>query len=407
LKIVAFRHGRVIPPTYGALIRSWKILSHFAERGNEVSLFYYGDIDHAYNAAGIHCVEIRKVFPSSGSIGHAMYQGLEGKWAFELISSLAPRIASAAREYVKNGDVVYVEHIWSCFFPLIYAQIYGKPVILDDHNVETILATRAMREARGIVQTFLALMWSIYVHLLEAIVCGLATMVIVTSETDRSLLKRIVGIPSHKIRVVENVVDLAEFRPDRRAGEQVRRRLGIPENATVLLFLGMLDYPPNLHAARWIVENLRPKVLAKNPSTWILLVGRNPPRELAGEHVITTGEVESAGPYVNASDVCLAPFSLGSGTRMKILSYLACGKPVVATSTGAEGYPLVDKKEILLGKLENTAELIYQILEDEHLRDRVISNGKIFVKQYDWDSVLKKVERILTEVAESRKNTSA
>ena len=156
LKIVAFRHGRLNPPTYGALIRASKILSHFAKRGHAVSLFYYGTADRSFKADGIHYVEIRNPFHSLSAIGQAIYRGVEGRWAFELAANLIPRMASAARDQVKDCDVVYVEHIWSSPFPLIYARMYGKPLIVDDHNVETLLARRAMQEARGITQTLLA-----------------------------------------------------------------------------------------------------------------------------------------------------------------------------------------------------------------------------------------------------------
>jgi glycosyltransferase involved in cell wall biosynthesis len=74
----------------------------------------------------------------------------------------------------------------------------------------------------------------------------------------------------------------------------------------------------------------------------------------------------------------------------------------VATSIGAEGYPLVHGKQILIGDLDRTPELIFMILKDEALRSKLALQGETFASQYDWDLLLRKIEKIFIEATCNR-----
>ena len=52
--------------------------------------------------------------------------------------------------------------------------------------------------------------------------------------------------------------------------------------------------------------------------------------------------------YICSADICIAPLQSGSGTRLKILEYMASGKPVVSTSIGSEGLNATDNKNIII-----------------------------------------------------------
>ena len=53
--------------------------------------------------------------------------------------------------------------------------------------------------------------------------------------------------------------------------------------------------------------------------------------------IFFTGFVEDIVTYLEMSDVCIAPLRVGCGVKVKIMEYLIHGKPIVATSIGAEG----------------------------------------------------------------------
>jgi glycosyltransferase involved in cell wall biosynthesis len=113
------------------------------------------------------------------------------------------------------------------------------------------------------------------------------------------------------------------------------------EEAGTLLFAGNFTHQPNRDAARWLVAEILPAVRARAPGARLRLVGSSPPHEvrmLAGAHVEVVADPAAIEPHLEAASVVLAPVRTGGGMRMKVLHALACGKPVVTTSRGAEGY---------------------------------------------------------------------
>jgi glycosyltransferase involved in cell wall biosynthesis len=58
--------------------------------------------------------------------------------------------------------------------------------------------------------------------------------------------------------------------------------------------------------------------------------------------------VPSVEPFYEASHGVVVPVFEGSGTRLKILEAMAYGRPVISTSPGAEGLPIVPGEHFLL-----------------------------------------------------------
>ena len=90
---------------------------------------------------------------------------------------------------------------------------------------------------------------------------------VAVSGLDAERLRRDFG--ARRVDVVENGVDPAYFRP-----QAIRRE---PDR---LLFLGSLDWRPNLDGVRLLLERVFPAVRAAVPSARLCLVGRNPPEWL-------------------------------------------------------------------------------------------------------------------------------
>ena len=59
------------------------------------------------------------------------------------------------------------------------------------------------------------------------------------------------------------------------------------------------------------------------------------------------GRVPSVEPFYSASHGVVVPVFEGSGTRLKMLEAMAYGRPVISTSLGAEGLPVVAGEHFL------------------------------------------------------------
>jgi glycosyltransferase involved in cell wall biosynthesis len=164
------------------------------------------------------------------------------------------------------------------------------------------------------------------------------------SERDRKLLW---GKPE----IIPNAINLENYDFDSEEPEEYQ---GMQK---IAVFVGDMEYKPNIEAA----ENIQK--IAEEAENWnFFLVGRNPTekvREIGEkENIYVIGSVEEVEPYIQHSDVCLAPLDSGSGTRLKILEYLAYEKPVISTSKGAEGLEIDDI--IIEDNIENYSKKLQQ-----------------------------------------------
>ena len=98
------------------------------------------------------------------------------------------------------------------------------------------------------------------------------------------------------------------------------------ENAVV--FMGKMNYQPNVDAALWYLKNVHPKICGRVP---FVIVGAYPTEEIrkaaAGlKNVTVTGFVEDPYLYVSAAMAAVAPMQSGGGIQNKVLESMALGK---------------------------------------------------------------------------------
>lgn len=147
-----------------------------------------------------------------------------------------------------------------------------------------------------------------------------------------------VGMPPERVRVIENGIDAALFRPlDRR---EARRRLGLPEDAPLLVSVGTLSERKGFHL---VIE-----ALPSLPGVHYVIVGgagaegaQEAELRALAERLGVADRVLFAGPreredladWYSAADLSVLA-SAHEGCPNVVLESLACGTPVVATPVG-------------------------------------------------------------------------
>ncbi len=157
------------------------------------------------------------------------------------------------------------------------------------------------------------------------------------------------GAKPAKIKVMYNGVDLERFRPLDTKRVEMRKKLGIPQNATVFLTVRRLVYKNGIDT---LIEcaNIAVK---KKPKITFLIVGKGPDQssvqmraqQLGIENNFKlTGFVkdEDLPFYYNAADFFMLPSKSGEGLPLVALEAMACGLPVVATNVGGISEILMD-----------------------------------------------------------------
>jgi glycosyltransferase involved in cell wall biosynthesis len=108
-----------------------------------------------------------------------------------------------------------------------------------------------------------------------------------------------------------------------------------------LLFVGNFDHPPNRDAAAWLTREIMPRLHSHQPEARLEIVGTAAAPGLlglAGDRVRVVSDAPSVRPHLERASLVLAPLRTGGGMRMKVLEAMACGKAVVTTPRGAEGF---------------------------------------------------------------------
>jgi len=209
----------------------------------------------------------------------------------------------------------------------------------------------------------------------------------VVSEKERELLISL-GVPPAKILVAANGVDLQHHRPE----------WGPPDEATIV-YPGCIDFHANRDAMRYFVGEILPAIRARHPGIRLRITGEatqaqrreaNPANDRSVEF---TGFVPDVRPIVACSAVCVVPLRVGGGTRVKILEAMALGTPVVSTSKGAEGLPLVAGREALVTDTPASfADAVCRLLEESDLRSSIRENAlRLVQRQFDWSLSLRPI----------------
>jgi glycosyltransferase involved in cell wall biosynthesis len=202
--------------------------------------------------------------------------------------------------------------------------------------------------------------------------------VVAVSELDK---KRILGTdPSLKVWVIPNPVDTGFYHPP------LQRRSG-----KALLFVGGLDFGANYDGILFFLREVFPLILRDAPEAALTVVGRCSPGQRkvleAFPRVSLAGFVEDIRPFLNKASVFVVPLRIGGGTRVKILTAMAAGLPVVSTTLGCEGIELNPEEEILLAdRPEEFARQTLRLFEDQGLREALqLSGRRLMERKYAWD----------------------
>jgi sugar transferase (PEP-CTERM/EpsH1 system associated) len=185
------------------------------------------------------------------------------------------------------------------------------------------------------------------------------------------------------LRVLPNGVDFNYFKP----------LLPQPDEKG-LIFVGALDYYPNVDAACWFCREIWPEIYQRRPDSRLQLVGRRPVdavlklAEVPGVDVV--GPVADVRPCLAKAAVAIAPLRIARGIQNKVLEALAMAKATVASPQALAGLPNLSEIPALCASAPaEWIDLIVRLLGDAGLRRQLGEAGRRYVKSHhDWDRCL-------------------
>jgi glycosyltransferase involved in cell wall biosynthesis len=279
----------------------------------------------------------------------------------------------------KTFDLVQVEFamMWQ------YANLFeGIPVVLDAHNIEHHNVRQIGNSNTSPLWRALYRLEEIRLRTVEERAWRECALCFAVSDREREEIAACTGNPA-KVITAPNGVDPERFafRPRETAGRTI-------------LFLGGMDYTPNLDAARWFLNDIFPLILQQEPETKLLMVGRELWRigdEGSGisnrESIEFHENVAEVLPWFYEADLLAVPLRQGAGTRIKVLEAFAAGLPVVATGKGSEGIAAADGEDLLIAESpQDFAAAVLRIMSELGLGKRLAANAHLLVtEQYTWE----------------------
>ena len=180
-----------------------------------------------------------------------------------------------------------------------------------------------------------------------------------------------------------------------------------------LLFVGTLNYLPNVHGLCWFIESVFPEFQKKFPDSTLTVVGRNPGSEVrsvchANEAVTLHADPENLVEFYLRCRAVIVPLLAGGGTRIKILEAALAKRPVLSTPIGAEGLELQGGNEILL--FSSAEEFIrgYETLSDELSYKRVVSRAlKVVSDHYSVEAFESCLSDVVDQIKANRNLASS
>ncbi len=394
LHVVMIDEELPYPPVSGKRIRTLNLTRRLAERHRITYVCHRNsDPDEARLAAdhfarlGIRTVVVDRAVPPRRGLG--FYARLAANLFSSLpysVSSHTSRPLCEALARLARQEAVDLWHVEWTPYAQALAGLPGRRLVMA-HNVESVIWQRYHQtESNPLKRWYIGRQWQKYLRF-ERQALAAANLTVAVSELDADRFRHDLGVAG--VDVVDNGVDTGYFQP-----------AGTPREPGTLLFLGSLEWRPNLDGARQLLEHVFPAVRRQVPDARLLLVGRNPPdwlcRAAAAPGVELHGNVPDVRPFLARAAVLVVPLRVGGGSRLKILEALATGTPVASTRVGAEGLALAAGRHLEVSEdIEGLAGSIVRLLGDPERARRQAEAGRAQVLScYDWDRLAGRLEQL-------------
>jgi glycosyltransferase involved in cell wall biosynthesis len=311
-----------------------RIAYHHRTRATDAQKIHITEIIKAFRELG-HEVEVVSLVETEDAPQDAAREARQAGWqtlvrripfAYELVQLGYNALGIPLlfwRLWRFKPDFIYERYSLFNFSGVVVAALLRRPIVLEVNSPFALEQGRD-REIRAV--RFAAWM--------ERVICNAADrVVVVTGALKRILISN--GVKNAKLVVMSNGVNRRRFQQQPSA-PALRARMGL-HGKTVIGFVGWFR---NWHGLDLLIEGFHQSGLGRQ-NVALLLIGDGPAMkdvrdmvaQLAlGDSVILTGALphESVPEHLDLIDIAVQPAANEYCCPMKIIEYMALGKPVVA-----------------------------------------------------------------------------
>lgn len=379
-RIVIAKHRLPYPAVTGTDVVTFNLLRALATRHDVtfVSLIVsekQRDCAPAFERVGVRLVPV--MMPNKKSLfARAAYKFFYGAASWLSASPLElwyfnpPAFRRAVAEACAGADLLQCEY-WF-LYPTAAAARNVKKALLK-HDAEFNANRRLLATVRNPLKKVPLYLKYLRRRGYEFAACRKFDYVVCLSPADAELVAPYTRRPP---RVVLPVVDLPP-------ADELCRGQG---NAA-LIYFGGTRRPANRQGLEVFLKDIYPRVKEAVTDATLTILGEPPPRGLRRlmrreSSVIFKPTAEDLGDELARASVAVVPLWVGSGIKIKILTALAYGLPVVTTPVGAEGIPARDGAEFIVAETAGSfADAVARLLTDGERWRELSAGGRRFAER--------------------------
>jgi len=338
----------------------------------------------------------RKWMKIKQMIPHITYELAE--IAYNIVGTL--RLLKAIREF--KPDFIYERYNSYTKAGLIAARKARLPFILE------VNAPVAYERSK---YSYLQMKFPWLARYYEKKICSGADHVFTVSTALKEFLVKNRGVSAQKITVTSNAIDPVKY-VKVNSGHVVREKFNLNRH----LIVGFVGSLREWHGMDLLMKVI-PEVLQHHPQCHFMIVGRGELEEQfrnfikqrgIQDRVTLTGWVshDEIPRYISAMDITLMPNSNFYGSPLKVLEYMAVGKPTIAPRLGPLEEIIQDGITGVLVEAGNEKALsnaILELLNDFKKRKKLGKNArKSVITNCSWKNNAEKVIEIYHKIVSEK-----
>ena len=386
------------PPDSGGRVGIFNSLKYLSRRHSITLLsFVTGETGHYVSNLEPYCDRIVTVRHPTGSSIPGMLKNVVSPRPYTIDKFAAAEMAKQVRQCTEAGqvDLVHIDHLHMAQY--VHALPPGLPVILREHNVESVIMRRfAAQASNPFVKAYTSLQ-AHRLHRYEAGICPRFDRCVTVTGVDGRTLQQMA--PGARVEVIPSGVDTEQFYPAVFPVEPETYRL---------VTTGDYSWAPTAAGLEYFVREVYPHIRLVIPEMRLSVVGRQPPASVARmtqeNGIDILGRVDDVRPEILRGSVFVVPTRIGSGIRLKILEAMALHRPVVSTSIGCEGIEALPDEHILVADEPRAfAASVVRLLRDREQANRLATAAARLIEQrYAWPSIESQFDDLYRTVRDER-----
>ncbi len=351
----------------GDVIRSFKIIN-ILKKKYKIDLVYLGKKTNINNL-GVNLISfdqpniLKKIFYCFISI--MKFEPMQ----FGLFFSKSMK--DYIEENSNNYDLIFFHHIRS--YPYLPKNYYGKTILdMGDLYSENYLQTFKYLNVLNPLK-YIYYFESLFVKKIEEKIF---------SSFDKVLLFSKKEIQSINKKFFNNLFHIDE------SVEKINKSVKYSINNSYVLFVGNLNYLPNILAVKDFIKKILPTLVKKIPNIKFCIIGDIKKIDKfflsKNKDVIIPGPQKNIAKYVKNSFCGIANLSIATGVQVKVLTYMSFGLPVICSKQVAINF---DKSTIVYKSDEDLINKIIEIKKKKAHWNKFSKKSISFIKKFKWKNI--------------------